>query len=209
MQGNPQPIVPHEAGKATRFRPGPDPRRGIGNGNKRMSTRFICRRLDVISSDGRTANDDILEHLIEVATKWDVVVIGKDSDGEPLKVASARDSVEAAKLLWAYALGKPPASPEDAKLALAEHFRKVETDRFAYALQLLGERAKTMTDEEKANFFNSLVVAQFGSVEMFVKAAESYDHEDRGQITDGQSAENHGEVPSTSAAPDDGSEPTP
>ena len=47
----------------------------------------------------------VLAHLYEVATKWQVIVVGHGD--EPLEVASARDSVEAAKLLLAYDVGVP------------------------------------------------------------------------------------------------------
>ena len=164
-QGNPNPIVPHEAAKATQFRSGYDPRR---HGPK-VSTKFIAQKLTEEMKDGRTPNDEILDHLIEVATKWEVIV--KGSGDEPMPVASARDSVEAAKLLWSYALGRAGKAPEESQLAKAEHFLSVEKNRFAFALQLLGERAKSMSEGELANFFNSLVVAKPESVEMFVRLA--------------------------------------
>ena len=100
---NRNPIVPTEAGKATRFAPGYDPRR-MG---RKISTHFIVEKLAKERADGRTPNDDIVDHLIEAASKWEVIVVGKGSDGELLKVASARDSVKAAEVLWSYALGKP------------------------------------------------------------------------------------------------------
>ena len=98
---NPNPIVPHEAGKATQFGAGHDPRRC----HPKLSTRFIAKKLEEAMADGRTPNDDILDHMIEVATKWEVIV--KEHGDAPMPVASAGDSVKAAGLLWSYALGKP------------------------------------------------------------------------------------------------------
>lgn len=40
-------------------------------------------------------------------------------------------------------------------LEYAEHLRKIDADRFAMGTQLLGERAKTMTDAEAAAFLRS------------------------------------------------------
>ena len=44
-------------------------------------------------------------HLVEVATSWEVVVKGHGDDAMP--IASAKDSIEAAKVLFAYDMGKP------------------------------------------------------------------------------------------------------
>lgn len=49
-------------------------------------------------------------HLVEVATSWEVVVKGHGDDAMP--VASAKDSIEAAKVLFAYDMGKPVESME-------------------------------------------------------------------------------------------------
>ena len=173
-----------------------------------MSTRFLCRRLDSLSDDGKSSvNDEILTHLIEVATKWEVIV--KGSGDEPMPVASARDSVEAAKLLWSYALGRAGKAPEESQLAKAEHFLSVEKNRFAFALQLLGERAKSMSEGELANFFNSLVVAKPESVEMFVRLAageeppqQQTQQQTQEALTDGR-PENPSEVPPTAPPTDD------
>ena len=74
----------------------------------RTDTRWLRKRLSEVSKNGdKTAREAIADHLIEVATSWEVRVIGRDSDGELLKVASARDSVEAAKVLFAYDMGLP------------------------------------------------------------------------------------------------------
>ena len=147
---NPNPVVPIEAGKATRFRAGYDPRRVA----QRLAIQYICDRLsDPRLDDGRNANDDIVDHLVEVATKWEVVVLGKDQDGELLRVASARDSVAAAKLLWSYAHGNAPASAADEEMAIAEHMRKVARDGADLAIKILGTRIYSMGPKELAEFF--------------------------------------------------------
>ena len=48
--------------------------------------------------------------MLEVATSWEVVVRGRGEDA--MSVASAKDSIEAAKLLYAYDMGKPVESLE-------------------------------------------------------------------------------------------------
>lgn len=188
---------------ATRFKAGRCP-----NPGGRPSIAWLKEKVETVDPEtGQTKLQEMADHLIEVATKWEVI-----QRGESMPVASARDSVEACRLLWQALslIRKTPPSDEEQLLKLAEHFRQVETDRFAFALQLLGERAKAMSDEEKAAFFNSLVVAQRGSVEMFIRMAKSYDQgKEQEQLTDGQPAENPGEVSAAPAPPDDGSEPTP
>lgn len=82
-----------------------------GNPGGRTPAKWLRELLDAAhdkSEPGKSKRQKIGEHLIEVATSWEVRVVGKDSDGEVLKVASGRDAVEAAKLLMAYDMGKPP-----------------------------------------------------------------------------------------------------
>jgi hypothetical protein len=57
-----------------------------------------------------TAREAIADHLIEVATSWQVVVKGHGE--KAIEVASAKDSIEAAKVLYAYDMGKPVESLE-------------------------------------------------------------------------------------------------
>lgn len=52
----------------------------------------------------------IADHLYEVATSWDVKVKGHGEDA--ISVADAKDSIEAAKLLLSYDMGKPTESIE-------------------------------------------------------------------------------------------------
>src|SRR5512141_2220536 len=95
----------------TRFRPGERPP-AAGKPNRE----WIRKRLNRYGKDGTDADtelEQIIDHQIEVAKSWEVRVIGRDGDGELLKVASGRDSVEAAKLLLAYAKGKPAADDDE------------------------------------------------------------------------------------------------
>jgi hypothetical protein len=81
--------------------------------NGRTPTAWLRRKLDAAARDGdQTLRDKIFEHLVEVATKWEIVVKGRDPDGAPIEVASARDAVEAAKLLFSYDFGRPREEPE-------------------------------------------------------------------------------------------------
>lgn len=91
----------------TRFHPGEDDRRNPGG---RTPTKWLRELLNAAydkSGAGPSRREKIGLHLIEVATSWKVLVFGKD-----LEVASARDAVEAAKLLMAYDMGKPVNSVE-------------------------------------------------------------------------------------------------
>ena len=109
----------------------------------RTPTGWLRERLSTAARSGdKTAREEILEHLIEVATSWEVRVIGKDRDGEVLKVASGRDSVEAAKLLLGYDMGvvKRPES----SLELANHLLAVAKLQVDIALGIIGKRADTM-----------------------------------------------------------------
>lgn len=54
----------------------------------------------------------MFDHILDIATSWDVIVVGRGADGEAIKVASGRDAVAAAKLLFEYDMGKPTASVE-------------------------------------------------------------------------------------------------
>ena len=155
--GNPNPSI------ATRFKPGVS-----GNPSGKRSLAWMKNRLDQIGKDGNDERARILEHLIEVATRWEVRVIGKDSEGELLRVASARDSVEAAKLIYAYAEGKPPESEDVRSLALAEHMRKVAHDAAELALKVLGSRVYSMTPKELAAFFRECT----GDSESYLKIAK-------------------------------------
>jgi hypothetical protein len=60
--------------------------------------------------DSRSHREAVFYHLVEVATSWEVVVKGHGDDAMP--VASAKDSIEAAKVLFAYDMGKPVESME-------------------------------------------------------------------------------------------------
>lgn len=126
-------------------------RRGqSGNPSGRASTRFIRRLLAEKDESGKPLREQIVRHLIELATSYTVIHAGRD-----LELASGRDSVEAAKLLLSYELGKPPASPDEERRSLAEFFRRVERDRIDLVISTLGEQAKTMSAAELGEYFRA------------------------------------------------------
>lgn len=144
---------------ATRFRPGLS-----GNPNGKRSLAWLHARLDRPGPDGKNERERILEHLIEVATKWTII-----HRGEEIPVASGRDAVEAAKIIYAYAEGKAPESQDVRSLALAEHMRKVAHDAAELALKILGSRVYSMSPTELAAFFRECS----GDTQGFIKAANA------------------------------------
>lgn len=116
--------------------------------------------------DGDTHREAIGRHLIEVASKWEVVVKGHGDDAMP--VANGSASVAAAELLFKYDMGRPPPGSDEWRLALAEHIRKVARDQADLALSVLGNRINGMTDDEKVAFFHRCSTDPSG----FLKAAE-------------------------------------
>ena len=134
---NPAPNV------ATRYSPGHKRHPLAG----RPSVRFIRDILRERDEAGKPWREQIVRHLIEVATRWNVIVLGRE-----MEVASARDSVEAAKLLFGYDVGKPAASTDEQQLSLAEHFRQISRDQFEVLVKMLGDRLKTMEPSELARF---------------------------------------------------------
>jgi thioredoxin reductase len=139
---------------------------------------------------GESHRQRIGRHLIEVATKWEVVVKGHGDSA--IDVASARDSVAAAQLLYQYDLGRPPLSEEEALLALMEHARKVEADRFQFAKELLGDKIRAMTDEEKAAFFQKCTTSTRGfydiAREMLASQSEEKETNGRTPASEGEDA---------------------
>lgn len=135
--------------------PSPDTRFGACRGNPqgRAPTAWLRRLLNERDPDGRDQREIIARHLIEVASKWEVRVVGRDSDGELLKVASGRDSVEAAKLLMFYDVGKPAPSEKEWQLSLAEHLRTVARDHVEIGRQLIGKQAETWSPEQIRAFW--------------------------------------------------------
>ena len=143
------------------FRRGDDSRRGHG----RTPSKWLRDYLDAAqdhSDEGKTRRQKIAEHLYEVATSWQILHFGK-----ALEVASGRDSVAAAQLLFSYDMG-PPAKAD--MLGLAEHFRRVERDRVDVALAILGPRITALSPEKLADFFRSCAVNPLG----FVEAAQVF-----------------------------------
>jgi hypothetical protein len=65
------------------------------------------RILNERDGEGREHRERVFRHLIEVATSWEVIIKGRDPSGDPIEVASARDAVEAAKLILGYDVGLP------------------------------------------------------------------------------------------------------
>jgi hypothetical protein len=110
--------------------------------------------MDVVdTATGKSKRQQVAEHLLEIATRWEVRVVGRDSDGELLKVASGNDSVNAAKLLFSYDVGKPQAAEEERALQLAEHLRSVARDQVDVGRTLLGKKLESMTEQEIATFW--------------------------------------------------------
>jgi hypothetical protein len=99
--------IPPEGGA---FKSGDDPRR-VGGG--RTPTKWLRQYLDAArdkSEGGQSRRLAIADHLYEVATAWEVQVKGHGENA--IQVADAKDSIEAAKLLLAYDMGKPTESIE-------------------------------------------------------------------------------------------------
>jgi hypothetical protein len=145
-------LIPYKAGHS-------------GNPGGRTPAKWLREFLNAASDKsegGKTRRQEIVEHLYEVATSWEIKQFGED-----IKVASGRDSVEAAKILYAYDMGQP--SKMDA-LGLAEHFRKVELDKVNLALAILGPRILAMAPEKVAEFFRVCSNNPLG----FVQAAEQF-----------------------------------
>lgn len=138
----------------------------------RTGTSWLRKRLSKACRDGdRSTREAIADHLIEVATSWQIIHLGKEYD-----VASGRDAVAAATLLYQYDMGRAPVSKEEARLALAEHFRKVEADRFQFARELLGEKIKSMTPVQLAEFFSRLAPDVLGFLKMAEQAQSGAEH---------------------------------
>lgn len=123
---------------ATRWKPG----HSVG----RPQTKWLRAKLDEVDEKtGKPKREIIAEHLLELATSYTVMHLGRD-----LELASGRDSVDAAKILFAYCYGKPPPSVEEQSLHLAEHFRAIARDQFDILVKMLGDRLKTMSVDEMA-----------------------------------------------------------
>lgn len=69
----------------------------------RPKTAWIKKILNEKNPEGQEKREQIVRHMITVATSVSIIHAGKD-----LEFASARDAVEAAKLLLAYDVGLPP-----------------------------------------------------------------------------------------------------
>ena len=95
--------------------PSPETRFGAARGNTpnaggRTPTAWLREKLAKSLKDGDvSAREAIADHLIEIATSYEVIVKGRE---DPVPLASAKDSIEAAKVLYAYDMGKPIESHE-------------------------------------------------------------------------------------------------
>jgi len=81
-----------------------------GNAGGRTPSRWLREFLDAAydkGPTGQTRREAVAAHLFEIATSWKILHFGENLD-----VASGRDAVEAAKLLFGYDMGKPAQSVE-------------------------------------------------------------------------------------------------
>ena len=88
----------------TRFQRGKPP--GPGKPNRA----WIRKRLNAHGGAGEDERNELqrmLDHQIEVATSWEVRIVGRGEDGTPIKVASGRDSTEAARFIFGLVGLKP------------------------------------------------------------------------------------------------------
>jgi hypothetical protein len=102
----------------------------------------------------------------------------EDTEGERKRVETVLQSMfeearggsePAARLLIEQGYGRAGMGAAEWQLAIAEHIRKVARDQAELALGLLGNRIHTMSDEEKAAFFQRCSVDARG----FLAAAEA------------------------------------
>jgi len=97
-----------KGGEETRFKAG-----ASGNPGGRTPTAWLREFLSAAcdkSESGQSRRQAIAEHMFEVATSYEVIVKGHGEEAIP--IASAKDSIEAGKVLFAYDMGKPVESLE-------------------------------------------------------------------------------------------------
>lgn len=151
--------------------PSPETRFGAARGNPqgRVPTRFLHARLSkpitaldfakrfraAATSDDPSIREAFVDRLVEIAFTDEVMVIGRDSDGEPIKRLSSAESINAIKTLWSYDLGKAPASKEEMALKIAEHFRQIARDQFDVLLKMLGDDLHEKTPAQMREYLNS------------------------------------------------------
>lgn len=107
-------------------------------------------------------------------------VIGKDRDGELLKVASGRDSVEAAKLLLGYDMGA--VQRPESRLEVANHLLSVAKLQVDMALGILGNRVNAMGIDELKAFFAKCSE----NPAAFLEAAQAMQNQERGEMPPAQ-----------------------
>jgi hypothetical protein len=113
----------------------------------------VKRFADATGKQGVNIRMAMAARLLQIAFTDEAITIGKDSSGELLKRISSRESLEAIKILWAYALGKPGEDPSSYLLKLAEHLRSVARDQVEIGRGFLGKRQETMSSDELAAFW--------------------------------------------------------
>lgn len=79
---------------ATRFKPGNSPK---GRPNRAWMRKILAER---DSEEGKTEAEKIFRHQLEVAQSWEVRVVGRDGDGELIKVADGKASTKAAEFVF-------------------------------------------------------------------------------------------------------------
>lgn len=125
--------------------------------NGRTSTAWMRERLNKATRLGDATGDTtlreaIFDHLVEIATSYEVKVIGRDRDGELLKVANTQPAVEAAKLILAYDMGGAPKGVNEVEVA--DHLRAVAKQQIDMALGILGNRIYSIDPNELRRFFS-------------------------------------------------------
>jgi hypothetical protein len=148
---------------ATRFAPG----RTHGRPNRA----WIRKIVNETNPEGQSEREQILRHQIEVAKSWEVRIIGRDQDGTPIKVASGRDSTEAAKFIYGL-IGLRPLAKGDDPVALppglvTEGRSLLDITMDIYRHQLLSGK---MTDSELTEMVRVLLAAEKDKALLFLKA---------------------------------------
>lgn len=157
---NPSPSPETRWAKGTNPRPKGRPNRA-----------WIRKIVNESNPDGQTEREQILRHQIEVAKSWDVKIVGRDSDGAPIKVASGRDSTEAAKFIYGL-IGLRPLQQGDDQVGLPPGLVTEGRSLLAIAMDIYRHRLMTgqMTDAELSDMVRTLLAAEKDKALLFLKA---------------------------------------
>jgi hypothetical protein len=109
--------------------------------------------LDETDPSGASNRERIFRHQVEVAQSWEVKIVGRDGEGETIKVASGRDSTIAAEFVLGM-IGIKPIDMEKNRLALAEHLRATARDQIEIGRQLIGKEAEEWSPEQIRAFWD-------------------------------------------------------